>query len=73
MTRFLFFLIGFGLSILGFIYIICYLNLMSLGYNFLEYVKFICRRPECICGLIGIIIICITIFTAKGDKDELRL
>ena len=45
---------------------------MSLGYNFLEYVKFISRRIECLNVLIGIVIMSITIFT-KGGKDELHL
>ena len=45
---------------------------MSLGYNFLEYVKFISRRIECLNVLIGIVIMSIIIFT-KGGKDELHL
>ena len=69
---FLLFLFGFGITVIGFSYIIIYLNLMSLGYNFLEYVKFISRRIECLNVLIGIVIMSIIIFT-KGGKDELHL
>ena len=60
LTRVFFFLIGFGLTILGFMYIISYLNLLTLGYNFLDYVNFIIRRIECINAIIGIMIMCIT-------------
>ena len=73
MLRIFVFLVGFELCVLGFIYIISYLNLLSLGYNFIEYVKFICSKPECIIGPVGLIIVFLTIFTSKGDKDELYL
>lgn len=64
-----FFLIGFGLTILGFIYIISYLNLLTLGYNFFDYVHFIIRRIECLNAFIGIIIMLIS----TGGKNELYL
>lgn len=54
LIRIFFFLIGFGLTIIGSIYIISYLNLLTIGYNFLEYVNFIIRQFECLCVLIGI-------------------
>ena len=64
--RILIFLIGFGLTTIGFMYIIAYLNLLDIGYNFYEYVNFIIRRIECISLLIGLIIIYLTIFI--GEK-----
>lgn len=69
--RIILFLIGFGLTTIGFVYIICYLNLLNIGYNFLEYVNFIIRRIECINAFIGIIImiLCLTI----GGKNELYI
>ena len=66
-----FFLLGFGLTIVGFMYIIIYLNLMSIGYNFLEYVKFISSRLECLNAVIGIIIMTLTIILSGGKKNEL--
>ena len=69
LTRVFFFLLGFGLTILGFIYIISYLNLLTLGYNFFDYVNFIIRRIECIYAPIGIIIMLITL----GGKNELYI
>lgn len=65
MARFFIFLFGFGLSVVGLVYIISYLNLLAVGYNFLEYVNFICRKGECIVGFIGIIIVFLTIFTKE--------
>ena len=53
MTRIFFFLLGFGFTVLGFVYIISYLNLLTIGYNFLEYVKFISGRLECYYSILG--------------------
>ncbi len=67
------FSIGFGFLLIGSIYIISYLNLLTLGYNFIEYVKYIIVRPECLITLLGIIIICISITLFGGNKNELYL
>ena len=67
MTRIFFFLFGFGLMTLGFVYIILYLNLINTGYNFWEYVNFITRRVECYYVVIGFIILNLSIYI-KGDK-----
>lgn len=71
MTRFFFFLVGFGFTLIGSIYIIIYLNLTTIGYNFLEYVKFIIRRPECLIFIIGIILIVLSL--PREEKDELHI
>lgn len=73
MARFFFFLVGFGLSLIGFMYIIIYLNLLTMGYNLSEYVNFIIRRIECWNSIIGIIIIVITLIKPKGDNYELHI
>ena len=70
--RILLFLFGFGLTILGLTYIIIYLNLLSIGYNFFDYVKFIIRRIECLNALFGIILMLGCIFL-KEDENELYL
>lgn len=72
-TRITFFLIGFGFSVIGFVYIISYLNLIPLGYNFQEYVNFIIRRGECLIGPIGLLIVFLSIFIPEGGKDELHI
>ena len=65
MTRFFFFLVGFGFTLIGSIYIIIYLNLTTIGYNFLEYVNFIIRRPECLVFIIWSL--------PREEKDELHI
>ena len=69
MTRIFFFLLGFGFSVIGFMYIILYFNLFTIGYSLLDYTKYILHRPECILGIVGFIIIFFTIFY-KGDKSH---
>lgn len=67
------FLCGFGLTLLGCIYIICYSNLLSMGYNFGEYVNFISRKLECIFMPIGIIVMIICINMPKGGKNDIYI
>lgn len=67
MSRIFFFLLGFGLMTIGFVYLILYLNMLSAGYNFSYYVNFISRRFECYYVLIGFIILNLSIYI-KGDK-----
>jgi hypothetical protein len=71
--RIYFFLFGFGLTVIGSVYIISYLNLMTFGYNFLEYVNFIIRRIECLNTVFGIVIMIFVIYYPGGKKDELYL
>ena len=73
MARLFIFLLGFGLSVIGFVYIISYLNLMALGYNFEEYAHFIVSKAECLIGRIGLLIIFLVIFIPGGEKNELHL
>jgi len=65
------FLFGYGLTIIGLIYIISYLNFLTIGYNFNFYVNFIIRRIECWYSIIGIIIMLTIIL--KGEKNELYI
>ena len=65
------FLLGFGLTTTGFVYIISYLNLLSFGYNFLEYVNFIIRRIECLNALFGVALMILSV--TIGGKHELYL
>ena len=63
---YLFFLIvGYVFSLIGSTYIIGYLNLLLIGYNFSEYVNFIIRRGECWLLVLGLLILFITII--KGE------
>ena len=69
MTRIFFFLFGFGLMTLGFVYLILYLNLINTGSNFSDYVNFIIRRVECYYVIIGFIILNLSLYL-KGDKKH---
>ena len=73
MIRLFFFLFGFGLSIIGWMYIILYLNLTTIGYNFSEYVNFIIRRIECWNAVFGLTIILLCLLLPKEEKNELYL
>ena len=68
MARIFFFLLGFAFMIIGTSYIILYLNLLTIGYNFSFYVNFITRRIECYYAIIGFLIILLTIITKGEDK-----
>ena len=69
--KFFIFLIGFGLTTVGLVYIIAYLNLLTLGYNFFDYVNFIIRRIECLNTIFGIILMNLSIYL--GGRYELRI
>jgi len=62
------FLLSFGLTVIGFMYMIIYLNLLDQGYDLSEYFSFISKRFECIIGFIGFILINIIILRRK-DYD----
>jgi len=69
--KFFLFLFGFGLTTIGLVYIICYLNLFTIGYNFIDFVNFIIRRIECLNTIFGIIIMYLSINT--GGINELYI
>ncbi len=73
LVRIFVFLLGFGLTVIGGVYMISYLNLLTIGYNFLEYVNFILRRIECLSFMIGILLISLVIFIPGGNKYELHI
>ena len=63
--------IGFGFTVIGSIYLIAYLNLFSFGYNFIDYVHYICGQLECIYFIVGILMMLLSIYLPGGKKDEL--
>lgn len=65
MIRIFFFLLGFGIMTIGFVYIVMYLNLLSIGYKFSDYVNFIRERPECYLTIIGFIIINLSLYKRR--------
>ncbi len=71
MVRFFSFLVGFGLTIVGSVYIIIYMNITTIGYNFNDYVNFIVRRIECWNFVLGIIIMLFALH--KEENNEFHL
>ena len=63
--------IGIILVSVGMFFTIIYLNLLSMGYNFLEFVKFISRKIEFYFILGGLI--CIGVSLERWIKNELLL
>ena len=72
MIRLFFFLLGFGFATIGFVYIITYLNYLSIGYTFWEYLNLIFTSFECLLAVFGILIISIVILM-KGDKYDIHI
>ena len=68
MLKYFLLLLGYTLTISGSTYIIGYLNLLQIGYNFDEYVNFISERFECWMFVMGIIILFGTIIIS-GKED----
>ena len=73
MMRIFFFLVGFSLLVIGNTFIILYLNLLTLGYNFSFYVNFITSRIECYYTVIGFTIVVSTLMIKGDKKHELHL
>lgn len=71
MFKIFIFLIGFGFTTIGLVYMILYLNILTFGYNFFDYVNFIIRRIECLNTAIGTILILISF--NLGGKNELHI
>lgn len=67
--RVILFLLGYALTVIGLIYIISYLNILSIGYNFSFYVNFIIRRIECIYFVIGLIMMTLSIYLPGGHNE----
>ena len=73
MGRMFFFLLGFGLMVIGFTYIITYMNLMSMGYSFSQYLSFIVSKVECLFAFIGFILVSIIILTKGTEENDLHI
>ncbi|MCS0672576.1 hypothetical protein NX023_15135 [Cytobacillus firmus] len=63
-------LTGFGISVSGGVSVIGYLNLLTTGHTFKEYLDFIISRPECYLLPIGIIIITLSIYFPYSSVNE---
>lgn len=64
------FLIGFGLTVLGGVSCIMYLNLLTAGWTLKEYASFIIGRSECYLLIIGFVLMAISIYFPSKWKVE---
>ena len=68
--RLFFFFIGFILLVIGCTHLILYLNLLTIGYTWNDFLKFIILNYPGMCLMLGLICITTTIFKEKRKKDE---
>ncbi len=67
------FILGVILCASSLCFIILYLNLISMGYTFSNYVNFIIKRIECWNLIIGILLIIISMIKRKEHNYDLYL
>ena len=72
MVRCLTFVFGLLMCSIGIAFMFLYLNLITMGYSFWEYVKFIISRMECNCVFVGIILILLTVRWRRKNEIFLR-
>lgn len=66
--RLFIFLIGFGLAVIGGVTIIAYLNIIPIGFTFLDYLLFISNKAVSYFFIIGIILITLSIYLPLEKK-----
>jgi len=59
--------------VIGIVHIIIYMNFMTVGYTFNEYVNFIIRSSDFVYTIVGFIIVNLCIFVKGGENSEIRL
>lgn len=64
-------LLGTIIASIGLMFIFLYTNLLTMGYSFLDFVKFISTRLECLLFLFGILMIVFSF--ERGLKNVLLL
>lgn len=71
--RIFFFLLGFGLMVIGCTNMILYLNLTTIGYTIKDYFVFISKSKELFLFVIGFITISLCLFLKRGETYEFYL
>ncbi len=66
--RIFFFLLGFGLTVIGSTYFLIYLNLFTVGFTVEEYFRYTIRRPECLFAIFGLFVMSIACFWKEKKK-----
>lgn len=60
LKRIVCFILGIILTSYSLMFIIIYINLIKMGYSFIEYIKYIFTRIECLLIILGIILIIVS-------------
>ena len=71
LLKFFMFIIGFTLSSLSLTFLFLYLNILNIGYSFIEFINFIIRKWELYLFFIGIILMIISL--RKGKPHDICL
>lgn len=67
MKRFFFFILGIYLCSYSLTYIIIYLNLLSMGFSIVDYLKYLLVHAECLVIFLGIILILLAFKKGKNS------
>lgn len=73
MNRVVLFFIGLVMSVIGLSYIIIYLNLLVMDYNFIDYLNYIFTKLECIIFFIGYLLMLLSLYCKRRKKNELHI
>ncbi|WP_216828297.1 hypothetical protein [Alkalihalobacterium elongatum] len=63
-------LVGFGLAVAGGVSLLAYLNLLTAGYDFITYLRFISTRIELYMVIVGGLIITLSIYWPTKRKKK---
>ena len=67
------FITGIILTSISISSIVLYLNLINMGYSFMEYVNFISVRFECFLFIIGILLIILSLIKRKEKRNDIHI
>ncbi len=73
MNRIIMFIIGLIMASIGLSYIIIYLNLLVIGYSFIDYLIYIFTKLECIIFFIGYMLILLSIIVKRRKKNDIHV
>lgn len=69
MFRIFLYIIGFGIAVAGGISTVAYLNYLTIGHTYMDYLLFISTRVECYLLPVGIILIWLSIYYPPWSND----
>ena len=73
MNRIILFILGLIMSSMGLSYIIMYLNLLVIGYSFIDYLIYIFTKLECIIFFVGYILLLLSIVIKSRKENDIHV